>query len=330
MLGLQAAASGRPRGLLSTYRCRTAGWNMFPSSADAATILDRCVPLPGTTSQNRRAAGRRTVRAGGRTPKFCGMPLRLHTVTHGAIRDIGPPTGAGRDPVTDRRAPARHAKNAALSVVGATSVGRATIFRRIYRQNRWGSAESASGVGSHLDQTTLVRRQLPELLSKYQITSMLDAPCGDLFWLSRVEGLNLDRYIGIDIVPDLINRLKATPPIPNAEFHRLDVISQDLPKADLVMCRDLLVHLSRPQIYKCLRNFRRSGATYLLVTTFPQQVNADIVNSRWRPINLTAPPYDFPVPLATIVEGSTQRNKALGLDFKDKELALWRLADLPL
>ena len=221
-------------------------------------------------------------------------------------------------------------KNLGLSVAGATSLGRATIFRRIYRKNRWGSEESVSGVGSHLDQTQAVRRQLPELLATHGIRTMLDAPCGDVFWLSRIEGLDLDHYIGVDIVPDLIKRLKADPPIPNAEFHRLDLVSSALPRADVVMCRDLLVHLSNQQILRCLSNFRASGATYLLTTTFPEQDNADIVNARWRPVNFATPPWSFPRPLATIVEGSTQRNVARGIDYGDKELALWRLADLPI
>jgi Methyltransferase domain len=223
----------------------------------------------------------------------------------------------------------KRVKDLGLGLAGATSVGRTTIFRRIYRQNRWGSSESVSGVGSHLDQTEVVRRQLPQLVADYRIRSMLDAPCGDVLWLSRVEGLALDRYIGVDIVPDLIKRLKADPPMPNAEFHRLDVVSSPLPRADVILCRDLLVHLSDQQIYRCLRNFRRSGADYLLVTTFPAQVNSDIVNARWRPVNLGAPPFAFPPPLTTIVEGSTQRSVSRGLDYGDKELALWRLADLP-
>ena len=217
-----------------------------------------------------------------------------------------------------------------LAVVGSTSSGRAHVFRRMYRLNRWSSSETVSGVGSDLEQTAAVRRELPAMLVRHHIKSLVDAPCGDLFWLSQVAGLELDSYVGVDIVPELVDRLSSATPIPNAEFRRLDVISDPLPKADAILCRDLLVHLNYQQIYKCLRNFRASGSTYLLVTTFPQQANADIVSGRWRPVNLRAEPFSFPEPLDSIIEGNTQRNARLGLSYGDKSLALWRLADLPL
>jgi hypothetical protein len=217
-----------------------------------------------------------------------------------------------------------------LAVIGSTSTGRAQIFRRMYRLNRWSSAESASGVGSDLEQTAIIRQELPALLARHQIRILVDAPCGDLFWLRRMDSLELDQYIGIDIVPELVDKLSATPPIPAAEFRLLDVVSDPPPKADAILCRDLLVHLKYQQIYRCLRNFRASGSTYVLVTTFPQHVNEDIVSGRWRPVNLQAEPFSFPEPLDVIVEGNTQRNLRRGISYQDKSLALWRLTDLPL
>jgi hypothetical protein len=218
----------------------------------------------------------------------------------------------------------------ALAVAASTSYGRARIFRRMYRLNRWSSSATVSGVGSDLQQTAAVRRELPALLARHHIRSIVDAPCGDLFWLRQVEGMELDSYIGVDIVPELVDRLSSAQPIPNAEFRRLDVVSDPLPMADAVLCRDLLVHLNYQQIYRCLRNFRASGSTYLLVTTFPKHINRDIVSGRWRPVNLQAEPFAFPEPLDVLVEGNTQRNARLGISYGDKCLALWRLADLPI
>jgi hypothetical protein len=217
-----------------------------------------------------------------------------------------------------------------LAVLGATSAGRARIFGRIYRLNRWNSAATVSGVGSSLEQTANLRQNLPRLLARYQIKILLDAPCGDLFWLRHVPGLELERYIGVDIVPELIAKLAVAPPIPGAEFRRLDIMRGRLPRADAVMCRDLLVHLNNQQIWRCLRNFRASGSTYVLATTFPRHRNEDIVTGRWRPLNLEAVPFSFPPPLDIIVEGNTQRNVRRQTSYEDKSLALWRLADLPL
>ena len=51
-------------------------------------------------------------------------------------------------------------------------------------------------------------------------------------------------------------------------FIRADLTRDELPSADAILCRDLLPHLSFAEIFTALRNFKRSGATYLLTTTF--------------------------------------------------------------
>jgi len=46
-----------------------------------------------------------------------------------------------------------------------------------------------------------------------------------------------------------------------------------------------------------LRNIRRSGSAYLLVTTFPdRKENVDIITGNWRPLNMEKPPFNFPRP----------------------------------
>src|SRR5215208_2185529 len=80
-------------------------------------------------------------------------------------------------------------------------------FRRIYETNLWGAPASASGLGSELDATAALRTELPRLLERLQVTSLLDAPCGDAGWINRAE---LDvQYLGVDIVAPLIEGLRA-------------------------------------------------------------------------------------------------------------------------
>jgi hypothetical protein len=112
-------------------------------------------------------------------------------------------------------------------------------------------------------------------------------------------------------------------------FLVLDLTRDELPPADLLLCRDCLVHLSYPDSRRALANVVRSGIPYLLATTFPAAaVNEDIVTGDWRMINLEAAPFCFPPPLQVLNEGCTE---AGGL-FADKSLGLWRgevLARLP-
>ena len=58
-------------------------------------------------------------------------------------------------------------------------MSRESIYARAYSAPEWGSVESASGCGSELGATKDIRRELPTLLARHSVHSMLDAPCGD-------------------------------------------------------------------------------------------------------------------------------------------------------
>ena len=61
------------------------------------------------------------------------------------------------------------------------------VFSKIYERNLWDDPESASGRGSTLRRTTVIRRVLPALLSEVGAESLLDAPCGDFNWMRYTE-----------------------------------------------------------------------------------------------------------------------------------------------
>jgi len=101
-------------------------------------------------------------------------------------------------------------------------------------------------------------------------------------------------------------------------------LESPLPAADMLLCRDCLVHLSNAHIRRALANIRASDTTYLLTTTFTDRDrNQDIPTGSWRPINLLLPPYNFPEPLRLIDERCPDPTYA------DKHLGLWRVADIP-
>ncbi|HEY2957433.1 MAG TPA: class I SAM-dependent methyltransferase [Actinomycetota bacterium] len=207
----------------------------------------------------------------------------------------------------------------------ASSRSRERLFTNIFRSNHWGGADSVSGGGSDLDQTSALRAALPGILQRLGVRSLLDAPCGDFHWMRRVD-LPLEQYVGGDIVDDLVRRLQATYAAPGREFLRMDLTVDPLPRVDAILSRDCLVHFSFRQIDAAVRNFRRSGAVYLLTTTFTDRDrNQDIVTGDWRPLNLCAPPLGWPEPVTVINEGCTEG----GSVFADKSLGVWELASLP-
>jgi Methyltransferase domain len=198
------------------------------------------------------------------------------------------------------------------------------VFSEYFQQHVWGKGgESISGGGSTTAATAAIRAALPGVLTEYGIKTLLDLPCGDGNWMNQVE-LDLDSYIGADIVPALIDlNISKWGKIPNRRFLQLDMTSDLMPRVDLVLCRDCLVHLSDVNAARALNNIKRSGSRYLLATTFPDHPhNLDIVDGEWRPINLQQAPFNLPPPLKLIREGLTEPS------VQDKSLGLWRAADL--
>jgi hypothetical protein len=194
------------------------------------------------------------------------------------------------------------------------------VFDGIYHSNHWGGDESRSGIGSSLAQTRVVRQALPALLSELNCRSMLDAPCGDFNWLSQVQ-LGVE-YFGYDIVAEAISNNTLRYGSDRVRFVCGDITSIRLPRADLILCRDGVVHLSYSDAFLTLRNFLRSGARYLLTTTFPGRANRNIVTGDWRPLDLERPPFRFPKPARVINEACTEG----GGSYQDKSLGLWDLS----
>ena len=198
-------------------------------------------------------------------------------------------------------------------------------FRKIYERNHWAGNESVSGEGSAPDQTDTIRRELPKLLKELEVNTLLDLPCGDLGWISHVE-LPVETYIGADIVPELIRQNRERFGGSAAKrFELLDITADPLPDADLILCRDCLVHFSFEDISRTFRNLKRSSIHWLLTTTFPDcDLNEDIRTGDWRLINLERPPFNLPEPERLINENCSEG----GGTYRDKSLGLWRIADL--
>ena len=198
------------------------------------------------------------------------------------------------------------------------------VFADIYKNNRWGGNSSVSGTGSDDVQTRVVARELPRILKRLQTKTMLDIPCGDYFWMQHVA-LDEVSYTGADIVSDLIDRNIRQFEGEQIRFEMIDLVTDKLPRVDLVFCRDCLVHLSYKSVWRALSNICVSDSGYLLTTTFPEHPrNRDIVTGEWRPLNLQAPPFNLPEPLESFEEGCSEGDGR----FRDKSLALWRISDL--
>ena len=198
-------------------------------------------------------------------------------------------------------------------------------FSTIFTKNVWGSKESKSGKGSILDQTAAIRREIPLILRDIKAATLLDVPCGDFNWLQHVN-LGLKKYIGGDIVPEIVAQNKKKYENDKRIFKLIDITTSKLPKVDIILCRDCLVHLSYKDIFAAIQNFKKSKSTYLLSTTFVSRMkNRNIFTGGWRPINLQHPPFNFPQAVRVINEHCTEADGRMA----DKSLGLWKIEDIP-
>lgn len=186
----------------------------------------------------------------------------------------------------------------------AAQAGAWTEVRRQFE----GWTQTPNGPGSYRENTAAVSQWLPAVIELYDIRTMLDVPCGDLNWMSRVDLTDLEHYYGWDVEPKLISDNRLHFGGEGVVFDRVNILEtryeDDWPlDLDLIWCRDLTIHLPISANQMLLENFRRSGATYLAITTCPRTVDNDFDYppeghderpGYWcHPINLELPPFNL-------------------------------------
>ncbi len=194
-------------------------------------------------------------------------------------------------------------------------------FTRYAQQNKWRNDESLSGPGSTLAYTENLRSELPKLFRELEISTMLDAPCGDFNWFQKIQLPADFRYIGGEIVPDLVAANSEKYANDQRSFVEVDITKDDLPSVDLWMCRDALFHFCYRDFFATLENLFRSEIKYILTTSHTECTqNTEIRTGSFRVINLELGPFSFPAPDVWIddwIEG-----------FPVRKMGLWKVSSL--
>ena len=197
------------------------------------------------------------------------------------------------------------------------------IFLYYFRHGVWGS-DSKSGPGSEISQTQQIIEELPLILNDFSIRSIIDIPCGDFNWFSKIN-LKQVKYLGIDIVEEVVNSNQRVHGSSSVSFQRGNIINAKIDSCDLIICRDLFIHFSNEDIFLSLLNLINSQARYILTTSFVDRPNnKDILTGQFRPLNLIKSPFNLPQPLRILNENCTESSGA----FSDKSLCLWSLNDV--
>lgn len=197
------------------------------------------------------------------------------------------------------------------------------FFKRNHAERNWATSETVSGVGSELRFTRDLHTNLVAFILANNVNSILDLPCGDLNWIKHVIAeVKLGRpfkYTGADIAVNLIAENVVN--FPELEFKVLNVVSDRLPAADMIIVRDCLVHLPTALVIKALKNLSSSNARFICLTTFPahkENPELDMLGG-WRALDLCSYPFNLPEPYDMIAENCEEYEG----QYKDKSLGVW-------
>jgi SAM-dependent methyltransferase len=194
-------------------------------------------------------------------------------------------------------------------------------FSYIYDNSIWQMGDEttpASGKGSRLDSTLTVRRELPKVLDSLGAKSILDLGCGDFSWMKEVKLRQL--YIGADIVESVIRANNQRFSSLQYRFVTIDATKDTLPVADVVLCREMMFHLSFMDIARTWKNITASGGEYVMLTNDKAtRFNSDIISGDYRVLNFHVRPFFLPAPLYSISDGAV---------FNGRSLDVWKISDL--
>jgi hypothetical protein len=190
-------------------------------------------------------------------------------------------------------------------------------FANIHRKNWWGSKESISGCGSELNRTVTIRRELRQWINANGIRSIFDAPCGDYNWMNDVIRTSEVRYLGGDIVEEIINTNNSKfASADQISFAVFDILRDTLPDVDAWVCRDVLFHFPNDAVATVLKRFHQSKIRFLLTSHFKDTTeHPDITFGGYRPVNLCRPPFNWPAPHRVIFDGDNgaEADRYLGI-----------------
>jgi len=157
------------------------------------------------------------------------------------------------------------------------------------------------------------------LVGELGITSVLDAACGDGFWMPDLPG-----YIGVDIAPEATATSRRRHP--HRRYLTGDVATLKLPTCDLVVTRDAMQHLSWADGTAFLSALIATGPKYLLASHYIGGENIDIETGGAYSPDLTAYPFWLPEPDRLIFDGYYyHRHDTDAVRDPRKHLALWSL-----
>lgn len=164
------------------------------------------------------------------------------------------------------------------------------VFEDIYKKNNW---LTGSGVGSLPKNTKGYRKFIEKFLIDHNINSVVDFGCGD-WQFSKLIDWNNVKYIGYDIVRDLIKDNTEKFSNKNIKFKITPNDLNKLDSADLLITKDVLQHMTNDDVVDFIMKTKHKYKYLLIIngTNPAEKINSDIKLGDYRPIDIRMKPFN--------------------------------------
>ena len=137
-------------------------------------------------------------------------------------------------------------------------------------------------------------QMLQGLLKKLGVRTVLDLGCGDWQFSRLIDWSGID-YVGIDVVPSVIEKNQAEHSKSNVRFLLHSGDFSNLPKAELLIVKDVMQHWSNQSIFSFLPVMRTFPLSLVTNCVNPERetVNRDIPDGEYRYLDIRLPPFSI-------------------------------------
>jgi hypothetical protein len=172
-------------------------------------------------------------------------------------------------------------------------------FSRIYADGVWGrnaQGEGISGGGSNVEAAREYMNFLQKFLKEHHIRSVVELGCGDWEFSQHVDWSGIT-YRGYDVVRSVIERNHKKFSTSTITFIQGDATQIDLPSADLLICKDVMQHITNEDVLIMCAQFPKFKYCLITNDALPDTVlnPNDKLNTRGghRTLDLSRPPFNI-------------------------------------
>ncbi len=168
-------------------------------------------------------------------------------------------------------------------------------FSDVYDHGIWGRNEKgqgSSGPGSAVSQAIPFIQYVQSFLETHEVNSIVDVGCGD--WvLAREINWGQRNYLGIDVVESVIEENQKNYSSNNIHFLKWDAGIDPIPSGDLLICKDVFIHLPYSEINNILKECKKFKYCIFVNDVVRAGLNTDLPTYGYRCVYLTAPPFNL-------------------------------------